>query len=93
MIAPVLTASAGFMLAWRPFIDPIDAHAWWFLLLLPIAFLVSLTWKAIRIDNIKRLPRPLGVMTVQVILAMLGLGLAAFVGLVVVLPILMDVAR
>ncbi|UYV11668.1 MAG: hypothetical protein NCW75_10200 [Phycisphaera sp.] len=81
------------MLAWRPLIDPIDAHAWWFMLLLPIALLVSLAWKAVRVDDIKRLPRPVIVMTVQVILAMLGLGLAAFVGLVVVLPILMDVAR
>lgn len=81
------------MLARRPLIDPIDAHAWWFMLLLPIALLVSLAWKAVRVDDIKQLPRPVLVMTVQVILAMLGLGLAAFVGLVVVLPILMDVAR
>lgn len=81
------------MLAWRPFIDPIDAHAWWFMLLLPIAFLVSLAWKAVRVDDIKRLPRPVIVMMVQVILAMLGLGLAAFLGLVVVLPVLMDLAR
>jgi hypothetical protein len=81
------------LLAWRPFVDPIDAHSWWFLLLLPIAFLVSLAWKAVRVDDIKRLSRPVVVMTVQVILAMLGLGFAAFIGLVVVLPILMDVAR
>lgn len=83
----------AFVLAWRPFIDPIDAHAWWFLLILPVAFLVSLSWKAVRVDDIQRLPRPVIVMTVQVILAMLGLGLAAFLGLTVVLPILMDMAR
>lgn len=89
----MLASTVGATLAWRPFIDPIDAHGWWFLLLLPIALLVSLTWKAVRIDNIKRLPRPVLVMTVQVVLAMLGLGLAAFIGLVVVLPILMGVSR
>lgn len=80
-------------LAWRPFIDPIDAHQWWFLLLLPIAVLVSVAWKAVRIDDIRRLPRHVSVMTVQVILAMLGLGLAAYVGLVFVLPLLAGVPR
>ncbi|MEQ9094709.1 MAG: hypothetical protein RIE32_00435 [Phycisphaerales bacterium] len=80
-------------LGWRPFIDPIDAHAWWFLLLIPIALLVSLSWKSVRIDDIKRLPRPVLVMTAQVILAMLGLGLAAFIGLVVVLPLLASISR
>lgn len=89
MTAPAL----AFVLAWRPFIDPMDAHAWWFLLLLPIAFLVSLAWKSVRIDNVKRLPRPVIVMTAQVVLAMLGLGLAAFVGLVVVLPLLAGLSR
>ncbi len=83
----------AFTLAWRPFIDPINAHAWWFLLILPVALLVSLSWKSVRIDDIRRLPRPVIVMTVQVILAMLGLGLAAFLGLTVALPILMDLAR
>lgn len=80
-------------LAWRPFIDPMDAHDWWFLLLFPIALLVSLSWKAVRIDDVKRLPRPVLVMTAQVVLAMLGLGFAAFVGLVFVLPLLAGLAR
>lgn len=88
-----MAPSFAFVLGWRPFLDPMDAHAWWFLLLLPIAFLVSLAWKAVRVDDIKRLPRPTVVMTAQVILAMLGLGLAAFVGLVIVLPLLAGLSR
>lgn len=84
---------ASITLAWRPFIDPVDAHDWWFLLLFPIAFLVSLSWKAVRVDDVKRLPRPVLVMTAQVVLAMLGLGFAAFVGLVFVLPLLAGLTR
>ncbi len=88
-----MASSLSLVLAWRPFVDPMDAHAWWFLLLLPIAFLVSLAWKAVRVDDVMKLARPVVVMTAQVILAMLGLGLAAFVGLVVVLPMLAGLSR
>ncbi|MFI4881109.1 MAG: hypothetical protein ACIAQU_00835 [Phycisphaerales bacterium JB064] len=88
-----MIGGASYMLAWRPLLDPIDAHTWWFLLIFPVAFLVSLSWKAIRIDDIRRLPRAVVVMTVQVVLAMLGLGFAAFIGLVFVLPFLTELAR
>ncbi|MCW5757326.1 MAG: hypothetical protein KIT54_08835 [Phycisphaeraceae bacterium] len=81
------------LLAWRPLLDPIDAHAWWFLLIFPVAFLLSLSWKAIRVDDIRRLWRSVLVMTVQTVLVLLGLGLAAFLGLTVVLPILAGLAR
>ena len=80
-------------LAWRPFIDPMDAHSWWFLLIFPVAFLISVAWKAVRVDDIRGLPRAVVVMTVQVVLAMLGLGLAAYIGLVFVLPILAGMIR
>ncbi|MEQ8845548.1 MAG: hypothetical protein RIB58_11905 [Phycisphaerales bacterium] len=89
----MMTAALSFTLAWRPFIDPVDAHAWWFLLIFPVAFLVSLAWKAVRIDDIRRLPRAVLVMTAQVVLAMLGLGLAAYIGLTLVLPLLWGLVR
>jgi len=81
------------VLAWRPFIDSIDAHSWWFLLLLPVALLVSLSWKSVRVDDIRGLPRAVGVMTAQVVAVMLALGFAAFIGLTVVLPLLARVLR
>lgn len=89
----MMTAALSFTLAWRPFIDPVDAHAWWFLLIFPVALLVSLAWKAVRIDDIRRLPRAVLVMTAQVVLAMLGLGLAAYIGLTLVLPLLWGLVR
>jgi len=88
-----MTTMLAYTLAWRPFIDPMNAHDWWFLLIFPVAMLVSIAWKAVRVDDVRRLPRAAGVMTIQVVLAMLGLGLAAYIGLVVVLPILAGLAR
>ncbi|MEO1009467.1 MAG: hypothetical protein AAFX79_12970 [Planctomycetota bacterium] len=81
------------VLAWRPFIDPIDAHSVWFLLLLPIALLVSLAWKAVRVHDLRTLPRHVGVMSVLVVGGMIGLGVAAYVGIIWVLPILADLSR
>ncbi|MGD1915713.1 MAG: hypothetical protein ACFCBV_05955 [Phycisphaerales bacterium] len=87
------TPTLAYTLAWRPFIDPMDAHSWWFLLIFPVAFLISVAWKAVRVDDIRQLPRAVGVMTLQVVMAMLGLGLAAYIGLIVVLPILAGLFR
>lgn len=81
------------LLAWRPLLDPIDAHTWWFLLIFPVAFLLSLSWKAVRVDDVRRLWRSVLVMTVQTVLVLLGLGFAAYVGLVVVLPVLAGLSR
>jgi prolipoprotein diacylglyceryltransferase len=73
-------------LAYRPFIDPLNLHAWWYVLLVPCAFLVAFTYKAIRIPNIKRLPRDTAVMAMQIILGMVALGAAGYLFIEVVLP-------
>lgn len=80
-------------LGWRPFIDPTAIHDLWFLLLIPIAVLVSLAWKAVRINDVRQLPRQTGVMATQVVLAMIGLGLAAYVAITLVIPLLADLSR
>lgn len=43
-------------LAWRPFVDPFrGAWDYWYLLLLPLAILIALIYKAIRLDDLKQL--------------------------------------
>lgn len=74
------------ILAYRPFIDPIDAHGWWFFLLVPMAFLVSLAYKAVRVADLKDLARNTLVMTVQITLSMIGLGFAFYLFVQHVLP-------
>lgn len=77
-------------LAWRPFLDPLNAHGAWWAFLIPLAFLIALTYRAVR------LPEPGGilywrqvlVMTVQIVAAMILLGVAAFLFIEHLLPLL-----
>ena len=67
------------LLAYTPFIDPINAHRWWYLLLIPMALGISVAYKAVRIPELKDLPRQVIIMTVQIVIAMIALGAGAFV--------------
>jgi hypothetical protein len=66
-------------LAWRPFLDPIDAHRWWYLLLIPLALGVSMAYKAVRTQNLRRYPIEVVIMTGQVVLGMIALAAASYI--------------
>lgn len=86
MNTPIFTlADAG---AWRPFIDPANAHSVWYLLLIPISFFIAVAYKAVRVKSLTGFWTAAFVMTVQIILGMIGLA-AAFYILVQVYPKLM----
>jgi hypothetical protein len=74
------------ILAWRPFLDPLELHQYWWAFLLPLALGVSFTYKAVRVANLSDLPRQTFIMTAQVILGMILLGAAAFCFLEFILP-------
>ncbi|MDX2146314.1 MAG: hypothetical protein SFZ23_02230 [Planctomycetota bacterium] len=78
------------VLAYRPFIDPIDelidAHRLWFLLLIPLALLVSMAYKAVRIPTMQDFWRQVAVMTVQIVVAIIGLGAASFIVIQFIVP-------
>lgn len=69
---------AAAMLAYRPFIDPIDIQRIWYFLLVPLALGIALAYKAVRIPDLRDLPRQVAIMTVQTIIGMLALGAASF---------------
>ncbi len=74
-------------LAWRPFLDPLDLHTQWFYTLIPLAFLVSFTYKAVRLKNIgPSFAKHVIVMTIQIIGAMIALAIASYLLVLVVLP-------
>jgi hypothetical protein len=73
-------------LAYTPFIDPINAHRWWYLLLIPMALGISVAYKAVRIADLKDFPRQVIIMTVQIVIAMIALGAGAFVFVQFVAP-------
>jgi hypothetical protein len=75
-------------LAWRPFLDPLNLHAYWWAFLVPLSFGISIAHKAVRLTDLGDYWRQVIVMTAQIILAMIVLGIAMFVFLEYVLPLL-----
>lgn len=80
----LLSLAAGY----RPFLDPIDISRYWFLLLIPMAFFIALAYKAVRVLDTKHLPREVLVMTTQIVLGMIALGLASYLFVQHVVPLI-----
>ncbi len=72
--------------SYRPFLDPVDIRDSWFLLLIPMAFLISLAYKAVRCHDMRRYWRAVMAMTLQVIFGMIALGAGFYVLIEYVLP-------
>lgn len=71
--------------AYIPFVNPINLfHEWWYLLLVPLAFGISVIYKAVRLPALEQYWRQVLVMTLQIVLGMIGL---AIVVVVIVLTI------
>ncbi|MCC6952428.1 MAG: hypothetical protein IT433_13415 [Phycisphaerales bacterium] len=81
--------SPTLLLAWRPFLDPLDLHQHWYLLIFPMALLVSLSYKAVRVESLRELPKQTLVMAVQIVLAMIALGFAAWMLVQYVAPMVL----
>jgi hypothetical protein len=79
------------ILAYIPFVEPLNAlQDWWYLLLVPLAFGISVIYKATRLATLEQFWHQVVVMTAQIIVAMIGLAicLAIFVQLVIrLLPV------
>lgn len=73
-------------LAYTPFIDPIDLHAAWYLLLPPLAFLIALAYKAVRIPDMTRYWKQVVSFTLQILIAIIGLYALAMLLVAVALP-------
>jgi hypothetical protein len=74
------------MLAWRPFLDPLDLHAYWYFLMVPLALGIAVAYKAVRVRNMDRYWGQVGIMTLQIIGSMVGLGILAYLILIVIVP-------
>ncbi|MEC9372483.1 MAG: hypothetical protein VYC34_01510 [Planctomycetota bacterium] len=76
-------------LAWRPFLTPLNLQdgTWW-LLLAPLAFGVSMVYKAVRVPNMDRYWREVLLMTGQIIGAMILMGIAIHVIVLWLVPLL-----
>ncbi len=75
--------------AWRPFLDPLPmTGAWWWLTIIPLAFGVSVVYKAVRMRTLEGYWRNVLVMTAQIILGMVGLAVGVHLLLEFIVPAL-----
>lgn len=77
-------------MGYRPFIDPITLHEHWFWLLIPMAIGVAMVYKAVRLRELDRYWRAVAVMTAQIIVGMIVLGLASYLLIVVYVQFLAE---
>ena len=73
------SGASGRAIPWRPFIDPIDMHSNWYWLLIPMAFGVSVVYKAVRMHELRRYWSQVVYMTAQIVVAMILLGAATYI--------------
>jgi hypothetical protein len=77
------------VLAYIPFVHPVNVfHEWWYLLLVPLAFGISMIYKAVRLHTLERFWRHVFVMTTQIVLAMIGLAIGLVILIVVLIPLI-----
>ena len=74
-----ILAQAAAPRAYRPFIDPLDLHNVWWFTLIPLALGISMAYKAVRLEDLSRFWKQSLLMTVQVVAGMIGLAVAAFI--------------
>lgn len=80
LAAGAQTSAMGPKPPWRPFIDPMGGwvHNRWYLLLIVLALFVSISYKAVRMKDMKHYWREVGKMTLQIVAAMVLLGAASY---------------
>ncbi len=77
------------LLAWAPFLQPLNFFFdWSFLLAIPLAFFISVTYKAMRVNHYHRYWGQVAVMTLQILVGMIVLQVGLFVLIEFVLPML-----
>lgn len=84
-LAPTLAPTLG----WIPFVQPMPGVQQHWLWILPVLILgIAMMYKAIRVDDVRRWPREVALMTAQVLLAFAGLAIGLFVLVQVIVPLL-----
>jgi hypothetical protein len=75
----------------RPFIDPLTIDAGWFYLLIPLSLCISVAYKAVRVHDIRTLPRQALAMSMQLILGIIAIGALAYIVIEKLLPLIAPV--
>lgn len=63
---------------YRPFIDPLPMHHYWWVFLIPLALGIAVAYKAVQMKDLAGYPRAVLVMALQIVLGMVALGVASY---------------
>ena len=75
------------LLAYIPFLHPINAlHDFWYLLVLPLSFGISVIYKAMRMPNLETFWRQVAIMTAQIVVSMAGMAVVLVVLFQLLIP-------
>ncbi len=75
------------MAAWIPLLDPIAFfHDWWYLLIVPLAFGISVIYRALKLPSLDHYWRAVLTMTVQIVVVMAALAIGLVLWVQVVNP-------
>lgn len=75
MIDPLAALPAA-ALAYRPFFQPLGVWDYWIWLLLPLSFAISLVYKSVRVDSMRRVPLEAVRLTLWIITVMAAAAVA-----------------
>lgn len=73
-----LSSSSAATLAWRPFLDPLNVHDSWWWFLIPMAFGISVVYRAARLPTMDHYWRRVLGMTFQIVMGMILLAIASY---------------
>ncbi|MCH8271541.1 MAG: hypothetical protein IH985_10080 [Planctomycetes bacterium] len=73
-------------------LDPLPVGDAWPLLLIPLSLGISIAYKAVRVGSIGSYPKAVLVMTTQIVLAMIAMGIVANLFVRFVLPAIIPVS-
>ena len=77
------------LLAYIPFVEPIHIlQEWWYLLLIPLAFGISVIYKALRSSQLQRYWQSVLFMTGRIVAAMIALSLVLVFLVQVLVPLI-----
>jgi hypothetical protein len=77
------------MIAWTPFLEPMNAmQSWWYLLLVPLVFGIAVIYRALREQTYTRYWQSVCIMTLQIVLGIVGIAIALGVFVQFVIPVI-----
>lgn len=75
------------LLAYTPFVDPINIQDHWWLTLVPMAFGIAMAYKAVRLRPLEKYWSHVLVMTVQIVAGMVGTAIGMYLLIEVLAPL------